>query len=200
MIPAAPWHSAVDALLWFHAATPAARGVLPQQLVTRAGIGITIGGLVAYRDGPVGPYNEIFGAPLGLRVLPPLSHVVFMAVDSESSVAGGRRNWALPKVLATFEGQPGRPGTVVAGGDGWELRVSATVRARRFPFSATFRCAQVWPDGAARELSVRMRGRARLGRVVVCHRTTSPLADWLAEGHHPAILVRGAQDVSAPRA
>lgn len=198
-IPAAPWHSAVEALLWVHAATPAARGALPQPLTTRAGIAITIGGLIHYSDGPVGPYDEIFGAPLVLRAVPPLSHVAFMAVDSHPSVTGGRQNWALPKVPATFEGRAGRPGTVTAGGDGWELSVTASARARRFPFWAGFRCAQVWPDGGTREFTVRMRGRTQLGRVEVSHRTRSPLADWLVEGRHQAILLHGTQDVSAPR-
>lgn len=198
-IPAAPWHSAVDALLWVHAATPAARDALPQSLDARAGLAITIGGLIHYSDGPVGRYDEIFGAPLVLRAVPPLSHVAFMAVDSQLSVTGGRQNWALPKVPATFEGRAGWPGTVTAGGDGWELSVTATARARRFPFRAAFRCAQVWPDQTTREFTVRMRGRARVGGVEVTHRTRSPLADWLVEGRHQAILLHGTQDVSAAR-
>jgi pimeloyl-ACP methyl ester carboxylesterase len=199
MAPPAPWHSAVDALLWLHPARPAARGVLPQPLAGRAGIGVTIGGLIAYREGPVGPYAEVFGAPVLLRGAPLLSHVAFMAVDAEESVAGGRGNWALPKVLATFDGSPGRPGTVTAAGGGWELRVTATARRRRLPFAATFRCAQVWPDGGVREFSVTMRGRARLARAEIRHGAESALAGWLAAGRHPALLIRGTQDVSAPR-
>jgi hypothetical protein len=104
-----------------------------------------------------------------LRGAPPLSHVAFMAVDSDGSVAGGRHNWTLPKVLASFESDPGRPGRVSPSGDGWALSVTATARHRRFPFCGSFRCSQVWPDGRVRELSVRMRGRARLARVEVQH-------------------------------
>lgn len=200
VIPAAPWRSVVDALLWVHPATPAARAALPQQLASRNGIAITIGGLIRYRDGPVGPYDEVFGAPLVLRMVPPLSHVAFMAVDSQRSVLGGRQNWALPKELATVEGRPGQPGTVVAAGEGWRLRATATARRRRFPFFAGFHCAQVWRDGVTREFSVWMRGRARLGHVEIGHGTPSPLAQWLAEGRHQAILVCGTQDVSAPQA
>ena len=200
VVPAAPWRSVVDAVLWVHPATPAARAALPPQLADRTGSAITIGGLIRYRDGPVGPYDEVFGAPLVLRAVPPLSHVAFMAVDSQLSALGGRQNWALPKVLATFEGRTGQPGTVVAAGDGWQMSVTATARRRRFPFFARFHCAQVWPDGATREFSVWMRGRARLGRVEISHPSPSPLAEWLVDGPHPAILVRGAQEVSAPRA
>jgi hypothetical protein len=196
-IPGAPWRSTVDALLWLHPATADARGVLPQGLAP--GPGITIGGLIAYRDGPVGPYNEVFGAPVMVRGAALLSHVAFMAVDSQRSVAGGRRNWALPKVLASFEGDPGRPGRVAASGDGWALSVTTAARARRFPFVASFRCAQLWPDGEQREFLVRMRGRARLARAAVRHVADSALRGWLADGDHLAVLISGRQDVSAPR-
>ncbi len=169
-IAAAPWHSTIEALLWLHRATPAARAALPAELVARAGLGVTIGGLISYLDGPVGPYGEVFGAPVLLRDAPLLSHVAFMAVDSEASVAGGRGNWALPKVLASFDGRPGLPGPVGASGDGWALTVTATARAR-----------------------------ARLARAEVRHERPSQLSGWLAEGHHAAVLISGTQDVSAPR-
>jgi hypothetical protein len=145
------------------------RGMWPEPLAARARIAITIGGRISYRDGPRWSPREVFGAPIMLRGAPPLSHVAFMAVDSDGSVAGGRHNWALPKVLASFEGDPGRPGRLSASGDGWALSVTATARHRRFPFSGSFRCSPVWPDGRVRELSVRMRGRARLARVEVQH-------------------------------
>ena len=56
-----------------------------------------------------------------LRGAPLLTHVPFLGVDSEQSIAAGRGNWALPKVLAEFEGDPGLPGLVTVRGDGWEL-------------------------------------------------------------------------------
>lgn len=186
----------MDALLWLHPATRAARGLLPPQLAAHAGMPVTIGGLISYRDGPVGPYGEVFGAPVMLRRAPMLSHIPFMAVDSAASVAGGRGNWALPKELADFDGDPGRPGSVTARGDGWELRITTTARARRLPMTMTMRAAQVWADGQVRTFSVRMRGRARLARVEVEHLAASPLADWLVEGRHLAVLVSARQDVS----
>ena len=197
--PPPPWHSRIDALLWLHPATPAARAALPPELAPKAWLPVTVGGLISYREGPVGPYGEIFGAPIMLRGAPMLSHVPFMAVDSERSVAGGRGNWALPKVLAAFEGDPGVPGRVVARGDGWEIRVNATARRRRFPLSLTMRAAQVWEDGVVREFSVRMRGRARLARVDVEHLRSSPVSPWLIAGTHLAVQLSGRQDVSPPR-
>ena len=196
MAAPAPWHSTVDGLLWLHRATSAA--TLPSQLATRAGLPITIGGLISYREGPVGPYGEIFGAPMMLRGGWLLSHVAFMAVDSSTSIAGGRGNWALPKELAHFDGDPGRPGVVTASGRDWEVRVTATPRPRRLPLAITTRAAQVWADGRVREFSVRIRGRAQLARVDVEHVVASPLADWLADGRHPAVLVAGKHDVSPP--
>jgi acetoacetate decarboxylase len=197
-IPPAPWHSSVDALLWLHPAARAAREVLPPPLAGRAGLPVTIGGLISYRDGPVGPYGEIFGAPLMLRGGLMLSHVPFMAVDSAASVAGGRGNWALPKELAEFDGDPGGPGPVTARGEGWVVRVTTTARARRLPMALTMRAAQVWADGHVRTFSVTMRGRVRLARVEVEYLAASPLADWLVEGRHLAVLLSGRQDVSPP--
>lgn len=196
MVPAAPWRSVIDAVLWWHPAVPAARGMLPPQLLGRAGLPVTIGGLICYRDGPVGAYDEIVGSPLLLRPL--LAHVPFIAVDSETSVAGGRGNWALPKVLATFEGEVGRPGRAMASGDGWALSVTTRARPRRLPFAGAIRCIQVWPDGRPREFSMRVRGRASLGHAELEHRAASPLGEWLVAGRHPAIFVSGTQDVSPP--
>ena len=197
MIPAAPWRSTIDAVLWCHPATRAARDRLPAQLAGRAGLPLTIGGLVTYREGPVGPYDEILGAPILVRPL--VAHVPFIAVDSQRSIAGGRGNWALPKVPARFAGAVGRPGRASAAGDGWAVAVTTTARRRSLPFATALPCVQVWPDGRPRAFSARVRGRARLGHAEVEHTVASPLADWLVAGRHPAILVSGVQDVLAPR-
>jgi hypothetical protein len=199
-IPPAPWRSAVEAVLWWHRATPAARDRLPPALAGRAGLPITIGGLISYRDGPVGPYREVFGAPVMLRGGLALTHVAFMAVDSAPSVAGGRANWALPKELARFDGDAGRSGRVTARGDGWALAVSARSRARALPARGRFACAQVWPGGVVRTFTAGMRGRAWAGSVEVEHDDpASTLAGWLAAGRHPAVFVSGAQLVTPAR-
>jgi hypothetical protein len=197
MVPAAPWRSVIDAVLWCHPATAAARGALAPELSGRAGLPITLGAMVAYRGGPVGPYDEILGAPLLLRPL--VGHVPFIAVDSEASIAGGRGNWALPKILARFDGDVGRPGRATARGERWAVAVTTTARRRRLPIVGSSRCVQVWPDGTPREFSIRVRGRARIGHVQVEHTVRSPLADWLVAGRHPAILLSGVQRVLAPR-
>jgi hypothetical protein len=142
----------------------------------------------------------VFGAPVLLRGGATLSHVAFMAVDSAPSVAGGRGNWALPKELARFDGDAGRPGRVTARGDAWGLAVTARARPRAVPAWARFACAQVWPDGAVRTFAVTMRGPARAGSVEVEHDDPgAPLAAWLAPGRHAAVLVSGAQLVTPAR-
>jgi hypothetical protein len=82
-----------------------------------------------------------------------LRHIAFMATDSAASVAGGRGNWALPRELADFDGDPSA-GSVTGRCDGWELRVTTTARAHPLPMpmpmpmplpmSMTMRAAQVW--------------------------------------------------------
>lgn len=153
--PPAPWRSVVDAALWWQP-------------------GGGVGGLAAYRAGPVGPYLEL------LRALPTWrgAHVVLMAVDSPASVEGGRRNWALPKELARFEADPDRPGRVTVAGDGWAVRVAIRARPRAVPFASVVPCAQ---EGA---FLVAMWGRARLASVTV------------DGARRPALLVSGRQVVT----
>jgi len=198
-VPPAPWRSRVEAVLWWHRATPAARAALPGSLAGRSGLPVTIGGMIAYREGPVGPYAEVFGAPVMLRGGVALSHVAFMAVDSVPSRAGGRGNWALPKELARFEGRVGAAGRAAARGDGWAVAVRTTVRARGVPAWLRFAAAQVWADGTVRSFTVTLRGRARIARAAVRHDETSALSAWLVAGEHPAVAVSGVQLVSAVR-
>jgi hypothetical protein len=125
--------------------------------------------------------------------------VPFIAVDSPASVAGGRANWALPKLLAAFDGDVGRPGRVEVEGDGWAVAVRTRARPRRLPLLVAARCAQVWPDGAVHAFTVSMRGWMRVGSVEVEHLAGSLPARSLRRGRHPALLLEGTQVVSPPR-
>jgi hypothetical protein len=165
-IPAPPWISEIDAVLWLQRAP------------------LAIAGLIAYRKGPVGPYGEAFVAPVGPRG----ARVDFMAVDSEPSMAGGRANWALPKEMARFDGDPGVPGRVTVTGDGWRWNVTTRARRREWPAWGAYIVAQLWPDGVTRPFRASVRGRARLGSVEIEGR-----------GRHAAILVSGRQVVGPPR-
>ena len=177
--PAAPWRCEARAVIW----------------ACRGGRGVSLGGLIAYRGTPVGPYQEIFAAPIALRAGGPVAQVVLMAVDSAASVAAGRRNWALPKVLARFDRVAG---AATVRGKGWQVTVTARARRRSLPVRARGRCAQPEPDGRIRDFAMRIRGRARLATVEVHH--DAPLLEpWLPAGHHLAVAFDGAVDVMPPR-
>lgn len=192
----APWRSMVEAVVWFHRAAPHARELLPDPLAGRVALPLTAAALVAYHRGPVGAYAEVLASPVVLAG--GAGHVPFIAVDSPASVAGGRANWALPKVLADFDGEVGGPGRVEVHGDGWALTVTTRARPRRLPLLGAARWVQVWPDGAARAFTVSMRGRMRVGSVTVEH-VAGPPAAVLRPGRHPALLLEGTQVVSPPR-
>ncbi len=198
-VPSAPWVSTIDAVLWWHRSTADVHRALPHGLTARPWPPLTVGGLISYRDGPVGPYGEIFGAPAVVSGGLMLGHVPFIAVDSEASMAGGRRNWALPKVMAGFDGDPGLPGRVTASADGWEITVAAAARRRRLPAWARSSVAQVRPDGQVETFTMTVRGQARVGSVRIGHGRPSSLKSWLRPGDHPAIFLSGTQTVSAPR-
>jgi hypothetical protein len=199
-IPPAPWRSLVEAVVWFHRAVPRARATLPRALAARWSLSLNAAPLVTYHRGPVGPYHELLASPVLLRGAPGSGHVALIAVDSPASRAGGRRNWALPKELAAFDGAPGRPGRVEVEGEGWALTVTTRARPRRLPLLGVGRCTQVFPDGVARSFAVTMRGRLRLGSVEVAHRPGAPPPAWLRPGRHPAVLLEGVQVVGPPRA
>jgi hypothetical protein len=197
--PVPPWRSRVDAVLWWHPTAPASRGLVPAELGRP--LPVALGGLIAYREGPVGPYGELFAAVGVLRGARAAGHVPFMAVDSAASIAGGRANWALPKEACTFAGaDPGRPGRLGARGEGWELSATARRRPRRLPLAAAGACAQLWPDGIVRTFGVTLRGSAWAGSVEVVPAPGSAPAAWLAPGRHPALLLSGAQVVGPPAA
>jgi Acetoacetate decarboxylase (ADC) len=198
-VPGPPWSSDIDAVLWWHAASSRAPDALPAPLARRAHVPITLGGLVAYRHGPVGPYRELFASPVLLSGGRALAHVPFIAVDSPASVAGGRRNWALPKVAARFDSDPGGRGRVEVSGRDWALAVTITARPRRLPAWGVFSCAQVWPDGRVRRFTVRVRGSAAVGSVHVEALRASESTGWLHPGRHRALLLSGTQHVSEPR-
>jgi hypothetical protein len=197
--PAPPWESLVAAVVWLQRATPSARGALPPAIGRGAPAApLAAGALVDYRSGPVGPYREVFAGPLLVGGGAPRLHVPFIAVDSLESLAAGRRNWALPKALATFDGAVGEPGRTRATGEGWALQTTATARTRAVPLVGVLGCDQVWPDGAVRRFTVRVRGRARLATVRVEHPVASGLAAWLTPGRHPGLLLTGRQTVTPP--
>jgi hypothetical protein len=94
--PPPPWRLHTRAVVWLAGGRPepAPAGAWP----------VTVGAVVAYLDGPVGPYREVFAGLLLRRLGVPAVHVPFIAVDSLPSLRAGRVHWRLPKALAAFTG------------------------------------------------------------------------------------------------
>lgn len=185
--PVPPWVCRVEATVWWHRATPAARQLLPPGLAP--GPPWTIGAFVTYLDTPVGAYSEVLASPHLLagalrRGVLARVHVPFIAVDSLPSVQGGRAHWALPKALARFEGSD-------AVGDGWRVTARSAPSGPWLPALARLGSTQVDAAGQATDAVTTARARARLARVQVDVSSTGALAGWLLPGQHRGALLRG---------
>jgi hypothetical protein len=157
-----------------------------------------LGALLAYTESPVGEYREIQGLRATLGRQGPRVSVPFIAVDSPASVVGGRRNWALPKTLAEFTGDPaGR--AMTATGAGWRVAATARPLGPAVPLRLTGRLDQPWPDGVTRTASLTGRASAQPVLVRVTVESSGALASWLRPGHHPGLLLRRCEfTLSAP--
>jgi hypothetical protein len=197
----APWSCACDAVLWFGRGGSAATAALPPVLRRRArGLGV-VGGMVRYRGTPVGPYDEVFGSVGSHTGLRPWGSVAFMAVDSRASLVAGRTNWALPKTLATFEGDLGSAFTARGDDDvQWQVTVSFRVLAPAVPLVVGGEVRQAFPDGRVGNSRLSVRARVRPAVVTVEVGSEGPLASWLRPGRHLGVLVSDARlSLAAPR-
>jgi hypothetical protein len=191
--PPAPWRAGARTITWWarpdRAASAAARDLLPHALSDSTPLA-TIGTLVSYTHTPVGPYDEIVGILLLRRGRVVFAHVPFIAVSSPASVVGGRANWALPKTLATFEGQPVDGTTMTAQGAGWQVTATARARGPAWPFllPALADLRQVDPNGGTVAVQVRARGRCHLAHVTIAVSSDGPLATWLPHGERLGLL------------
>jgi hypothetical protein len=187
--PEAPWSVASAGVVWW--SRP--RGVSSSSAATvAAGRGkpvAVIGGLISYAATPVGPYHEVFGGIATRQGRSVEVSIPFMAVDSRDSLVGGRQNWSLPKVLASFTGEPGRDWGLFASGNGWTVRVSARPIGPRLPAKMKGLVVQRWPDGAVRSAMLDGRGRSRLAVVNVdVTSSVGDLAAWLRPGRHLGVV------------
>ncbi|MDV6303606.1 acetoacetate decarboxylase family protein [Rhodococcus cerastii] len=173
--PAAPWPANVRATIWWHRArssdfAPVGAKTLP----------ITMAMVVDYVTSPVGPYREILASPVLRRDVGrvPRMAVPFIAVDSATSVHGGRTNWHLPKVLAEFEGDV--LGEAGASGDEWSVRTTSRAVGPQFPVLGSLGFAQPVSGGSA-IATASLKGKARLARVEVDAKGPT-LSRWMPSG------------------
>jgi hypothetical protein len=191
--PPAPWTVQARALVWVQ------RASTPEFAWQGRAQSLAMVCFVEYLDTPVGPYHEVLAGAFLRDGLRPRAQVPFIAVDSLASVHGGRANWALPKTVATFEGEIGRA-TARAAGDGWSVsarpaRPKAALSlpsSFRLPIRSRFR--SIGPLGVYLT-TMRAAGRPILIRSEVEGET---LAGWLGSGRHLAIALTGQMRVDAP--
>ncbi len=190
--PPAPWPASVRATLWWHRATDDARSLI---VTDGPIIPVTVAMVVDYLESPVGPYREILASPVlsapGRRLGPlPRLHVPFIAVDSETSVHGGRFHWMLPKVMAEFSGAVDAEFT--AKGEDWSVRTTTRALPVSLPVVGGLGFAQPiiragGPVDFLRAVSV-LAGTFRPARVGV-EVTGTTLPSWLTAGTHTGITI-----------
>jgi hypothetical protein len=183
--PPAPWTCRASAVLWLARAPRAARAALPPALRDRRPVGV-VGGMVRYRDTPVGAYDEVFGQVGYLRGGRPRSTVALMAVDSPASLVGGRANWAMPKALVRFDGDPTT--SMTASTAGWRVTTRVRPLGPALPIRTTAIVEQQGPDGVLRTCRMVAHGRLRPALVRTEVRSTGPLARWLRPGPHLGLV------------
>jgi hypothetical protein len=186
--PPAPWRVTAAALLWTDRPDARARAAIDAVVPTEVSAGATpiatVGALIRYLRTPVGSYSEVIGAVVYRRGATVFTHVPFIAVDSPASVVGGRTNWALPKTLASFDGQPADGMVMAATGDGWCVEATPTAHRLVVPMLIPKVLALVQLGLHRTVWSVRPSccGVTRLARVDVRVTAAATLRNWFPSG------------------
>jgi hypothetical protein len=126
-----------------------------------------------------------------------------MPVDSPTSLVGGRTNWAMPKTLARFDGEPAAGATMTATGTeqiAWSVSASAHVIGPALPVIGRGTALQEFPDGRIGHSVLTLTGRARAAMVTVEVTSDGTLPTWLRPGRHlGALLEKGKITLGRPR-
>jgi Acetoacetate decarboxylase (ADC) len=187
----APWECHCTAVVWLHRGGRAAAAALPSGLAGSPALAV-VGGFVRYTDTPVGPYDEVLGVVGSRTGLRPWGHVAFMAVDSKASLVGGRTNWAMPKTLARFDGEPANGRTMSGAGNDqipWSVSANPRVIGLGIPVKAKGIARQGFGDGRVGESLLTLAGRARPAVVTVKVSSAATLAPWLRPGLHMGAVI-----------
>ena len=181
---AAPWECHCTAVVWVDRGGRAAAAALPPALAGSPALAVA-GGFVRYTDTPVGPYDEVLGVVGSRTGLRPWGNVALMSVDSMPSLVGGRTNWAMPKTLARFDGEPAHGRSMTGTGDDqlpWTVSATPRVIGLGVPVRAKGTARQQFSDGRVGESLLTLAGRARPAIVTVSVSSAGPLATWLRSG------------------
>lgn len=188
----APWTCECESVLWTVRPTRAAAQALPSGIGHGAQPLGVIGGMVSYRDTPVGHYDEVLGAVVFRRGSALRGTVSFMAVDSETSIVGGRANWAMPKTLAQFSGGIGSGREITARGaleTPWSVAATPKAIGPSVPIRSSMVVLQQFADGDVRSSKLTAKGRARPALVTVEMDSTSTLSGWMRPGRHLGAVI-----------
>ena len=189
--PHAPWSLTGECMVaWLRWRGP--RPPLPPELSAVPGLCAVTA--ARYDESPVGPYRELsVGEPARLGARPGMC-VTTMVVDSVDSRLGGKVNWGFPKELGTLSWEAADDERSLT----WEerkLRVSAVPAGPAVPFFMPLRALQRRADSVV-VVPGRLRGRARLSKVLVEVAEDDPLAGLA--GSHRGVLVAGLHLVVDP--
>jgi len=194
--PAAPWRVTARALFWTDRPDARARcaieAVVPEEISADATPIATMGALIRYLETPVGRYSEIMGVVFYRRRGTVFTHIPFIAVDSPASVVGGRTNWALPKTLASFDGQPAHHTPMIASGGDWRVEATPTTRRLAVPLLLPKLLTLVQLSPHRTVWSVRPSGYGMVWPARADVRVTAQptLRDWFPSGIRPSAVGR----------
>lgn len=190
----APWECRCSALLWLGRGGRAAAAVLPPALAGSPAL-VTLGAFVRYTDTPVGAYDEVLGIVGSRTGLRPWGNVAFMSVDSETSLVGGRTNWAMPKTLARFDGDLA-DGNLITGSStaepSWTVSATPRVKGPAIPLKVKGSARQQFADGRVGDSLLTFSGRIRPALVTVGVSSSGSLPTWLRSGLHLGAFVEEA--------
>lgn len=181
----APWQLTGRGIIVLFRPDPRFAEVLPEAQRPRYRGGVPVLMAVRYFSSDVGPYDELLLVPgkldFGDRAIDTISHV---AVSTTASVVNGRRNWAMPKELATlhFDSRGRRLELRGERDDGFRAEVAAEGCGLPFPLT-TMRLPSTLAQERAGQVYLtrpRARGwglRARLERLELTG-PFFPSLDW----------------------
>jgi hypothetical protein len=115
-----------------------------------------------------------------------------MAVDSETSLVGGRLNWAMPKTLASFHGEIAPKSTIVAESalkPWWQVEATPRVLGPALPARSRVTVLQQRGDGTVLAATLRVRAWMRPAWIKVAVKSDGPLPQWLRSGRRIGVLV-----------
>lgn len=192
----APWRGGGHGIWWGRRVSADGAAVLKRQLpdaIQRDATPVAVlGFLLNWTDTPVGHYGEIGALVVLRRRWSVFGHVPFIAVDSPASLVGGRANWAVPKTLATFGGDPGRDAIASTHGNGFTIRTERRALGPLLPAAAAkvLRLVQARPDGTLLSSRPTTAMLWRPARFTVAIEAGPELSAWFPQGECRGIVVR----------